>query len=291
MRRWVTAFRPLLALFVAVIVAMLWTTGAARASSLVYVSNDNVWLANPDGSGQYQVTLDGTASDPYREASEADDGTIVAVHGNGASAQVVRMSQNGTLLNTPFTTDVPDTGPLNAVVSPDDSKVAYWGAVGVNDCGYPYFCPGASRTYQVSYADHYVDPSTCNPQYAGWSSYGWPAWQAESIDTVRAVAAQASLQVERISEAISEPHTERGSAVGQPNARCWAPPRARAAPRRRTPCASGSSDDDRFTAGPRRGTPRYVEPRALGGAVTRWSLPDGCDSAGGGSAMGLAVGK
>jgi Tol biopolymer transport system component len=164
-----------------VLLGALLMAGAARASSLVYVSNDNVWLANPDGSGQYQVTLDGTAGDPYREASQADDGTIVAVHGNGASAQIVRMTQNGTLLNTPFTTTVPDTGPLDAVVSPDGSKVAYWGVVAINGCPGPfYWCPGAARTYQVSDANQYVDPSTFNPSYAGWSSFGWPAWLGSS---------------------------------------------------------------------------------------------------------------
>ena len=33
----------------------------AQASSIVFLKPDgNVWLANPDGSGQYQVTLDGS---------------------------------------------------------------------------------------------------------------------------------------------------------------------------------------------------------------------------------------
>ena len=52
---------------------------AASADSLVYTRDNNIYLANPDGSGAYQVTLDGTAGSPYSSPSQADDGTIVAV--------------------------------------------------------------------------------------------------------------------------------------------------------------------------------------------------------------------
>jgi len=37
----------------------------AAADSIVYISAGNVWLANADGTGQYQVTLDGTTASPY----------------------------------------------------------------------------------------------------------------------------------------------------------------------------------------------------------------------------------
>ena len=37
---------------------------AGAASSIVYVKDSNVWIANADGSGQYQVTLDGTPASP-----------------------------------------------------------------------------------------------------------------------------------------------------------------------------------------------------------------------------------
>jgi hypothetical protein len=52
------------------------------ADSIVFVKDGDVWLANPDGSGQYQVTLDGTPNDPHESPSQADDGTIVAIRGN-----------------------------------------------------------------------------------------------------------------------------------------------------------------------------------------------------------------
>jgi len=161
------------------VVVVLAIAGSASADSLVFTKPDgNVYLVNPDGSGQYQVTLDGTASDRYTDASQDDNGTIVAVHGSGPSAQIVRMTQNGTFLNAPFKTAVPGTGPMGAIVSPDGSKVAYWGATGVSLC---YgFCLGVAKTYQVSYPDHYVDPSTFIPRYAGWTSFQAPAWLGSS---------------------------------------------------------------------------------------------------------------
>jgi hypothetical protein len=164
-------------LFVSSLALLMPTT--AGASSLVYTSGGNVWLANPDGTGQYQVTLDGTASDPYRSPSQANDGTIEALRGNGPSAQIVRMTQNGTLLNTPFTTAVPGTGPLDAVITPDGTEVAFWGVVGVDPC-YPFVCVGTARTTQISYANRYIDPATFAPHYTGWSSVGSPAWLSDS---------------------------------------------------------------------------------------------------------------
>ena len=57
-----------------VLVALL-SAGPAIADSMVFIRDGNVWLANPDGSGQYQVTLDGTPDSPYSSPSQADDGT------------------------------------------------------------------------------------------------------------------------------------------------------------------------------------------------------------------------
>ena len=61
------------------IVAVAAVAAPAAADSMVYVKDGNVWLANADGSSPYQVTLDGTAANPYESSSEADDGTIVAI--------------------------------------------------------------------------------------------------------------------------------------------------------------------------------------------------------------------
>src|SRR5689334_3567419 len=75
---------------------------AARADSLAVIRDNNVWLANPDGSGLYQVTFDGTASAPYESPSQADDGTVTAVRAvAGTRRRIYRMTQSGGLLNAP----------------------------------------------------------------------------------------------------------------------------------------------------------------------------------------------
>ena len=66
-------------LLAAACAAGLVAAPAAAADSLVFIRDSNVWLSNPDGSGQYQVTLDGTAGSPYESASQSNDGTIVAI--------------------------------------------------------------------------------------------------------------------------------------------------------------------------------------------------------------------
>ncbi|HET8757741.1 MAG TPA: hypothetical protein VFM58_17110 [Solirubrobacteraceae bacterium] len=96
----------------------------ASADSLVFVKNSNVWLANPDGSGQYQVTTDGTAANPYTSPSQADDGTIVAARARPAGGPLYRMRQNGQLVNTiPVAPML--AGPFAPHVSPDGRLVAY----------------------------------------------------------------------------------------------------------------------------------------------------------------------
>lgn len=75
---------------------LLATACPAAADSVVFSRDNNIWLSNSDGSGQYQVTLDGTPSSPYSSPSQADDGTIVALRTPpGGRAQIWRMTQSG----------------------------------------------------------------------------------------------------------------------------------------------------------------------------------------------------
>src|SRR4051812_17693575 len=122
--------------------AVFGATEAASASSIVYEQGDNVWLMNPDGTGKYQVTLDGTPDNAYRSPSQADDGTIVAIH-TGSSVgnshdELVRMRQNGSVIGS-FTPEVTFSGGLDqADVSPDGSKIAYRTSFnGNSDCSSP----------------------------------------------------------------------------------------------------------------------------------------------------------
>ncbi|HYC80362.1 MAG TPA: hypothetical protein VEB65_01170 [Solirubrobacterales bacterium] len=115
--------RPLLAVL-ACLAAALVAAAPATADSLVFIKENNVWLSNPDGSGAYQVTLDGTAENPYISPSQADDGTIVAARHLPAGGPLLRMRQNGDLIN-----EIPVggmlAGPFAPQVSPDGQMVAF----------------------------------------------------------------------------------------------------------------------------------------------------------------------
>jgi Lipoprotein LpqB beta-propeller domain/WD40-like Beta Propeller Repeat len=107
---------------------MLAAAAPASADSIAYTKDNNIWLANPDGSGQVQITHDGTPVAPYRSPSLADDGTIAAGHGG----QIVKLAQSGKLLAQfapPAATD--STGqaisdvPQQVAISPDGARIAY----------------------------------------------------------------------------------------------------------------------------------------------------------------------
>ena len=109
-----------------VIGALAVPAAAAQATSLVFNREDgNVWLANPDGTGLYQVTLDGDETDPYGPPSQADDGTIVTSAGSGDQEELIFLKQNGDVLRSFVPQAEFDGGITDSDVSPDGSKVAY----------------------------------------------------------------------------------------------------------------------------------------------------------------------
>jgi hypothetical protein len=133
------------------------TAAAAAADTIVYIKQSNVWLANGDGSGQYQITLDGTASSPYESPSEADNGTILAIRRPpGQRNQLFRMTQSGGLLNPPADTPAPGpAGAIDAKISPDGSLAAYWFVTGVNPgC---LFCIEAATGVLLSHSDRFTN--------------------------------------------------------------------------------------------------------------------------------------
>jgi hypothetical protein len=127
--------RRIAALLAACCLFVLGATGTAAADSLVFIKDANVWLANPDGTGQYQVTLDGTAENPYQSPSQADDGTIVAARKQPNGGPLYRLRQNGELIN-----EIPVgaliAGPFSPHVSPDGGTVAYEQVFSRNVNGY-----------------------------------------------------------------------------------------------------------------------------------------------------------
>jgi len=145
----------------------------ASADSIVYVKDGNVWLTSPDAARQYQVTFDGGYSSP----SQADDGTIVALHGK----QLVRMNRSGQALNPPFdaigTSGGNFYGPYEPRVSPDGTRVAYW--FGQYSDYYDYGCNCylfhlESKT-AWSWSNRFTDPTAESENYLGLEQPEWLA--------------------------------------------------------------------------------------------------------------------
>jgi hypothetical protein len=173
--------RRLSAVALAACAALGMAAGPAAADSLVFIRADNVWLANPDGSGQYQVTLDGTAGSPYGSPSQADDGTILAIRQPpGSRNQLWRMSQSGRLLNTPINTPAPGpAGALDARLSPNGALVAYWFATTTSDPSCPY-CVNIANRALLSYPDRFTNYDEIGTPNTG----GWPSWVTNDTITI-----------------------------------------------------------------------------------------------------------
>jgi hypothetical protein len=101
---------------------------AAQADSILYVKAGDVWLSTPDGARQYRVTTTGG----YSYASQADDGTIIALAPN---ERLHKLARDGRVL-ADFPTFVSDgapvggavnqfAGPFEPEISPDGTKVAF----------------------------------------------------------------------------------------------------------------------------------------------------------------------
>jgi hypothetical protein len=153
----------------------------AMADSLVFIRDNNVWLSNPDGSGQYQVTLDGTAGSPYMSPSQSDGGTIMAIRRPpGGRNQLWRMTQSGGLLNAPMNTPAPGpTGALDARLSPNGSLVAYWFVTTVSDPYCPY-CVNVSNRALFSHPDRFTNYDEIGTPNTG----GWPSWVTNDTITI-----------------------------------------------------------------------------------------------------------
>lgn len=146
---------------------------ATSAESIVFVKDANVWLTSPDGSTQHQVTTDGTAEQPYRSPSQADDGTIAVSHGH----LIKRIEQNGQLINAidppaliDSTSRPVDGVPVAVAISPDGSKIAY--SFSAYSCPIAWEC-GARAVTGITYGDRFTPAGTFatatfgNPRWAG----------------------------------------------------------------------------------------------------------------------------
>lgn len=157
------------------IACLLVAAAPAAADSIVYVRESNVWLASPDGSGQYQVTSDGTAEHPYRSPSQADDGTIAVGFGN----EILRLKQNGAVLNRidppailNSVSDPVDGPPIDVAISPNGSRIAY--TMSSFTCPTAADCGGRTVTAYTA-ADHLTDP-----RQSGTTYLRDPSWATDS---------------------------------------------------------------------------------------------------------------
>ena len=109
----------------AALCALAIAAPAANADSIAYVKDGNVYLSTSDGARQFQVTSDGG----YSDVSQADDGTMIALHG----INLRKLDRQGNVL-ADFATPVSDArpapaktfyGPFDPAISPDGTKVAY----------------------------------------------------------------------------------------------------------------------------------------------------------------------
>lgn len=144
---------------------------ASLPGSLVYIKSHNIWLARGDGSGQYQVTRDGTSARPYRSPSQSDTGIIAAGHGN----RLVRMTQNGTVLSSmdppPLMSSAGhplDGPPLDVAISPNGKLIAWTFAA--------YQCPvgtscGLRAASAITAADRLIPASTHGTTYLAAPSW------------------------------------------------------------------------------------------------------------------------
>src|SRR5215213_10823967 len=148
----------------------------AAADSLVYAKDGNVWAARPDGSGQVQITKDGSAQRAYETPSQADDGTVLAVRGSRFS----KFDRAGRPAGGPFgsvLTDKPGNvgalGPWDAKISPDGRTVAYW--LGILGGWYDY----STGTYYSDPESAVVYQSAVDGRQLGETMfYEEPSWTA-----------------------------------------------------------------------------------------------------------------
>ncbi len=152
---------------------------AAQASSIAYVKGGDVYLSTPDGSRSVKVTADGG----YSDVSQADDGTMIALHG----VRLHKLSRTGAVLSdidTPASDTRPPgsrafAGPYQPAISPDGTKVAYeWFYTGYSetpDCHYPTCVAHYTRAGTAyTYADHqtaFDDPTLY--YHSGWLNPTW----------------------------------------------------------------------------------------------------------------------
>jgi hypothetical protein len=151
--------------------------GPAAADSISYIKDGNVWLTTPDGSRQFQVTASGI----YSYASQADDGTFIALTGE----RLHKLSRDGKVL-ADFDTPVSDgpkkgpnenyfMGPYEPEISPDGKLVTY--TYGWYHERFDYTCDcvryGTDSGTAITYPDRQTAWDEFGGPLTGWVTASW----------------------------------------------------------------------------------------------------------------------
>jgi hypothetical protein len=147
----------------AVAVTALACAAPAFADSIAYSGSDgNIWLTTPDGARQHQVTKDGTTSQRYRNPTQANDGTILAIR-----ERIFHfLNQNGTASKPQWLAPVGASfykSPLSAHIAPDGGLVT-WAYIHSAHVSEPptqrvaFSTPGATSPCVVNCHSGYHDP-------------------------------------------------------------------------------------------------------------------------------------
>ncbi|MDA0164075.1 hypothetical protein OM076_27630 [Solirubrobacter ginsenosidimutans] len=149
----------------------------AAADSISYLRDGNIWLTTPDGARQFQVTSTGI----YSYASQADDGTFIALTGE----RLHRLSRDGKVL-ADFDTPVSDgpkkgpnenyfMGPYEPEISPDGQLVSY--SYAWHHERYDYDCKcvrfGTDSGTAISYPDRQTAWEEFGGPLTGWMFGSW----------------------------------------------------------------------------------------------------------------------
>ena len=162
----------------ALVVALSLVAAApAAADSISYLKDGNIWLTTADGSRQLQVTTSGI----YSYASQADDGTFIALTGE----RLHKLSRDGTVL-ADFDTPVSDgpkkgpnenyfMGPYEPEISPDGKLVSYSYAWYHERFDYTCNCIryGTDSGTAITYPDRQTSWDEFGGPLTGWMFASW----------------------------------------------------------------------------------------------------------------------
>jgi hypothetical protein len=144
--------------------------GVAPASSITYIKDSQVWITDPDGKVQKQLTTNGTDLVPYRSPSQTDEGVIYTV---GPNRAFFRLTHSGEYAASPLLTPgcIGGPPPTSAQVRPSGGRIAL-SYVATPGCGSDV----SPRTTAVS-ADTSTEDESANPFQEG---YARPRWVSQT---------------------------------------------------------------------------------------------------------------